>query len=166
MQISLAIIRTHQSQTLSDKMTWHKYAPFKMSFFLWRLLGNNEPVDTSLSKFGVAIPSKCFCCAFNFKQEEAEHLFVNSEVGRTVWNFFNKIMGISNRAMSIRQMMMNWWTKERKSPMIKLAIQIVPATIIWKIWKARSNNGYENKKMNHKNIIKNTIQQVVIIAHK
>lgn len=38
--------------------------------------------------------------------------------------------------------------------MIKLVIQILPAAIVWQIWKVRCSSRYENQKMDSKSIIK------------
>jgi len=67
------VIREHQSTSLFR----HKNSPFKVAFFLWRLLKHKVTVDSNMGRFGLNIPSKCSCCTIS-RQEDGEHSNMDS----------------------------------------------------------------------------------------
>ncbi|XP_060201107.1 uncharacterized protein LOC132629772 [Lycium barbarum] len=68
------LLRPSRNHTLSAAKTWHCKLPFKVSFFMLRLLHSRLPTDEKIVKFGVNGPSRCCCCK-TFKLETIEHLF-------------------------------------------------------------------------------------------
>nr|XP_009784166.1 PREDICTED: uncharacterized protein LOC104232616 [Nicotiana sylvestris] len=101
-------IRTHRNTSLVNKMNWNKKVPFKISFFLWRLLRNRIAVDVNMIKFGISLPSMCSYCT-DHKQEDIEHLFLNSMVSSRISKHFNQHFGIVQRTASLRHHIINWW---------------------------------------------------------
>ncbi|XP_059277613.1 uncharacterized protein LOC132031690 [Lycium ferocissimum] len=146
-------------------MIWHKKNPFKVSFFLWRLLKHKVAVDLNLGKFGINIPSMCSCC-ISHKEESEEHLFFDSMIGNNNWKYFNQVFGISSGPANLRHLMITWWLTKGKNDIQKIALQILPGIIVWQVWKARCKSRFENVKMHHNRIIPQICQQLIIIIHK
>lgn len=114
-------IRTYQNTSLVNKMIWHKKSLFKISFFLWRLFRHKIAVDTNMRMFGIPLPSMSSCCTNN-KQEDEEHLFLNSMISHNTWKHFNQQFGISQRSSSLRHHIISWWMTEGSNPIQELCL--------------------------------------------
>lgn len=58
---------------------WIKRLPFKIAFFLWRLMKQRLPIGEVLDKIGVTENSQCFCCTIK-QQESILHVFLYSDM--------------------------------------------------------------------------------------
>ena len=72
---------------------WKPDIPLKVSFFKLRLLMGRLPLHKVLGKFGLHLPSKCFCCSLSVG-ETIEHVFSEGQVATEVWNYFARSCGI------------------------------------------------------------------------
>lgn len=66
---------------------WDPGLPMKISFFMWRVLGNRLPLREALFKLRVVGPFKCFCCSSS-KFESLDHLFVDGEFTNMLRKYF------------------------------------------------------------------------------
>ncbi|XP_060203027.1 uncharacterized protein LOC132631469 [Lycium barbarum] len=80
-------LRTPHISSMINMMIWHKKCPFKVSFFLWRILKNKTYVDVNLGRLGINLPSICSCCV-NHAREDEDHLFLKGRIARMARNSF------------------------------------------------------------------------------
>ncbi|WMV27066.1 hypothetical protein MTR67_020451 [Solanum verrucosum] len=73
------VLREGRYTTLTAEKIWHHKIPFKISFFMLRLLKNKLATDQALHRFRVAGPSRCSCCK-NYATEDTNLLFRNGEL--------------------------------------------------------------------------------------
>ena len=52
------VVRTQVPRSFIFSRVWHPRIPWKISFFLLRLLRNRLPLDSTVCKFGIFGPSK------------------------------------------------------------------------------------------------------------
>lgn len=91
-------LRRQRNTSFTSKMIWQKKLPFKISFFMLRLLQNIIPTDEVVQKFRIILPSKCSCYNIQ-KQETIIHLFCNSYIAKQVCSFFGHSCGIKTMIM-------------------------------------------------------------------
>lgn len=83
---------------------WNKFTSFRVNAFSWRVRRGAIPVDKNIQKRGT---SKCVCCS-NPRTETLEHLMINSDIARLLWDHFATKLHINLRAQSIDQMYRTW----------------------------------------------------------
>ncbi|KAL9671780.1 hypothetical protein QQ045_009353 [Rhodiola kirilowii] len=66
--------------------SWQAWLPTKISVFLWRLWHKALPTDDNITRCGICVVSKCWCCQKS-KVEATEHLFLHSDIASSVWAF-------------------------------------------------------------------------------
>ncbi|XP_070026560.1 uncharacterized protein [Nicotiana sylvestris] len=133
-------LRRRVNPKLAYKMIWVKGLPFKISFFLWKVWKAKLSLDDILRKIGYSIPSKCWCCA-DPKEESLVHLFFTSNAARSVWSYFLRRAGIALDRLSLHQAITKCWTAP-VVPILKQVLQVLPACIVWEIWKRRNSLKY------------------------
>ncbi|XP_019266683.1 PREDICTED: uncharacterized protein LOC109244105 [Nicotiana attenuata] len=146
------IIRKKKGESLTCKKIWHKKMPFKISFFMMRLLQARIPTDDVVKKFGIMIPSKC-CCCNNHDEETISHLFSSSQIATQIWSYFCNAYGIRFIKDQIRQTLMNWWLAKERSLVHSMVLQCLPSLICWEIWKNRCSARFEDIHMSRWHII-------------
>lgn len=115
---------------------WIKGIPFKVSFFLWRLLRQRLPIGEILIRIKVVEEAQCYCC--NSPQPETiEHVFLSSPVAKKVWKFFADTIGIQITGCQLKVVLHKWWDMDA-SPKLKPIVQAIPSFIIWQLWKRRN----------------------------
>ncbi|XP_060211737.1 uncharacterized protein LOC132639298 [Lycium barbarum] len=157
-------VRECRNNTFFNRMIWHQKSPFKISFFLWRLLKHKVAVDNNLKRLGCHGPSKCNCCLLPDVEDE-EHLFCKSRISRTIWLHFNRMMGIRTGQHELRQVILTWWMTRADNPIQKLILRVAPSIIIWQIWKSRYKSRFENSRMSYNGIILMINQQLNLVTH-
>ncbi|XP_060195293.1 uncharacterized protein LOC132624546 [Lycium barbarum] len=73
---------------------WIKEIPFKISFFMWKLLMNNLPLDASLSRFNINKGLSCCCCRVACL-EIGDHVFAASELAKQAWTMITSPLGLN-----------------------------------------------------------------------
>lgn len=68
------------------KNVWQSAVPLKISFLMLRLLQDRLPLASSIKRFGVHGPSKCFCCVHP-NEESLDHIFSDGDLAEAAWNF-------------------------------------------------------------------------------
>lgn len=86
---------------------WNKFIPFRVNAFMWKIFSGALPVDNNIQKRGIALPSKCVCCA-NPKSETTEHLFLQSDIARSLWDHFAAKLHKANQFRSIEHQIRLW----------------------------------------------------------
>ncbi|XP_059289936.1 uncharacterized protein LOC132043485 [Lycium ferocissimum] len=145
-------LRLTKANTMTAANCWHPKLPFKVSFFMSRMLANKIPTDTALHRFNICGPSRCYCCNTH-KIENTNHLFRDSELANDIWNFFGASCGIISTTRDIRVTVMNWWLLKSKNKVHDMLLKCLPTIICWEIWKARCTYRYEGIKYSQRRII-------------
>ncbi|XP_060182379.1 uncharacterized protein LOC132612052 [Lycium barbarum] len=145
-------LRLTRANTITAANCRHPKLPFKVSFFMSRMLENKIPTDTALHGFNICGPSGCYCCNTH-KIEKTNHLFRDSELANDIWNFFGASCGIISTARDIRVTVMNWWLQRSKNKVHAMLLKCLPTIICWEIWKARCTYRYEGIKYTQRRII-------------
>ncbi|XP_070057917.1 uncharacterized protein [Nicotiana tomentosiformis] len=127
------MLRRQRNTSFTTTMIWQKKLPFKISFFMLRMLQNRIPTD-GLKRFRLILPSKCLCCN-SHKEETTMHLFCESYIAKHVWSFFAQSCGITTRQGDIRQLIMSWWLTKAKNGIHAVILQCLPFIVCWEIWK-------------------------------
>ncbi|XP_070050606.1 uncharacterized protein [Nicotiana tomentosiformis] len=86
-------IRKRREESKLYKFFWVKGLPFRISFFMWRLLKAKLPLYDWFLRLGYFRTSRCWCCR-NPKEETLPHVFLTSPFARYVWNYYGASVGI------------------------------------------------------------------------
>ncbi|XP_042033147.1 uncharacterized protein LOC121779791 isoform X2 [Salvia splendens] len=122
------------------KIIWNKSITPTISVFMWRLLANRLPIDEKLQWRGVAMASKCRCCAIP-KSESRLHLFVNGEAAKGVWDHFASWFPQAKAFVWPRnnvERRLRWWQQQSRSRYRPHVSTIIPCLILWYIWTERN----------------------------
>ncbi|XP_027081100.2 uncharacterized protein [Coffea arabica] len=138
-------IRQTRNKSMVFASIWHPRIPFKVSFFMFRLLRGRIPIPDRLCELGFHLPSKCFCCP-SASEESIEHLFSNGHTASVVWSYFGGLCGLSP-GTSLRSRIVGWWLRSYDSELRRIMGRIIPTIICWQIWKARNKAMFEGAQM-------------------
>lgn len=70
------MLRNAKPSTLTAYSIWHPKIPFKVAFFMMKLMRGRIATDDKVRKFKVHGPSACNCCKTHH-EENIQHLFVD-----------------------------------------------------------------------------------------
>ncbi|XP_022003431.1 uncharacterized protein LOC110900881 [Helianthus annuus] len=71
---------------LGNDFVWNNWNPTKVNFLAWRISLDRVPTLIALAHRDV-ITGQIRCKFYDQQEEDADHLFVNCEVARYLWNF-------------------------------------------------------------------------------
>ncbi|OIT27277.1 putative ribonuclease h protein, partial [Nicotiana attenuata] len=151
-------LRAKKGTTFTGMTIWHKKLPFKISFFMMRVLMDKVATDVSIKRFGVNIASICNCYPNKYYEEFTNHLLSESHIANLVWSFFCNSCGIRLFQDQVRHRIMRWWLTKSKNEVQKTVLQCLPSIICWQIWKNRCSARFDEKRMSHHFIIQQVIK--------
>lgn len=132
-------------------MVWRAEAPPKVKFFFWLLLKGKILTAENLRKRGIMGPSRCpNCCK---AEETIQHLFIDCQVAEECWSQMATIGEITwEPKITIAETIYNWkkncpW-KGKKSNLTQRIWNIIPLTLLWRIWLARNGKVFQEKGCN------------------
>lgn len=111
-----------------------KEVPFKISFFMWRLLKNKLPLDGNTQRFGIHTVSRCSCCS-RPKEESRHHLFVEGDTASVVWHNISRPLGVNWRRNNITNVLYQWWKIPPKTQCLNLSFTQLPLSLVGKFGK-------------------------------
>ncbi|VFQ95836.1 unnamed protein product, partial [Cuscuta campestris] len=148
--------------SISCKMIWDKTQIPKIKFFLWKTFNNLLPFPNNMSRFNMAIPSRCNFC----KQgtQDSNHTLLQCPYSLKIWKFFSTLFQGPpiNGNSTIQEVCMNWWLVTYRTNMREKLTANLPGFIVWGLWKAYNAETYEGEAFKESKIIFNimtTIQQ-------
>lgn len=97
-----------------NSIIWIKEIPFKISFFMWRVLKKLISVDASTLRFQTNLGFNCSCCR-EAKQETINHLFIASDLAKRVWHQITSPIGLQLTSRNMENMLDQWWTLSPKN---------------------------------------------------
>ncbi|KAH0669679.1 hypothetical protein KY289_024172 [Solanum tuberosum] len=84
----------------------------------------------------ISIVSRCWCCEEK-AEETMANLFLTAPIATKLWRHFAIFTGIDIEDMHWKQIIMTWWTIDT-TPKLVTVYRVMPAIIIWIIWKRRN----------------------------
>lgn len=132
--------------------------PPKDKTFHWTLLKGKVLTAENLRKRGISGPS--ICCFCRAEEESSHHLFFLCPLAQSCWNQIIRPLEIGETFDQLSSLQKNWvkcypFSKKGKNNIIRLW-KCIPATLNWKIWLARNNRIFNNKKPNPTRILAKT----------
>ncbi|XP_060212295.1 uncharacterized protein LOC132639929 [Lycium barbarum] len=121
-----------------DKAYWKLDTRGMFTFGKFKL-----PLDDKLKKWGHQFPSRCYCCQHP-EVEDFSHVFLKSPTAQATWKHFCNPVGINIDNLQVTQIINSWWDMPGK-PHVKCIYQVVPAIIIWELWKRRNTMRHDGK---------------------
>ncbi|KAL9679405.1 hypothetical protein QQ045_017264 [Rhodiola kirilowii] len=113
------------------KHLWHPWIPPKISVFVWKLWHRAVPTDDNISRCGISLASRCWCC-INRKREEMEHLFLQSDLAKSLWNFVAPIFE-KPIPRSMVQLQHDWFEKLKRKNYLDCLALCMAVCGLWKI---------------------------------
>ncbi|KAH0678618.1 hypothetical protein KY284_019703 [Solanum tuberosum] len=129
-----------------------------MAFLMWRLWKFKIPVDDRVRRWGIAGPSRCWCCVHP-DQETLTHVFLRSDIANRTWSYFSSFAGINIEGLSLRESIMKWWGVQSKAA-IKSYYRALPTFIIWELWRRRNKKKHEGRSLSLPRIIHNVARNM------
>ncbi|XP_026442987.1 uncharacterized protein LOC113342770 [Papaver somniferum] len=128
--------------------------PPKIGFFLWLLAYNRLPTRDLLGRRGMDIPQGCLFCDAD---ETSDHLLLHCTFARQVWNdFMCKANWFFSMPADVNSMLQAWGLAQ-DSKECTAVWYIIPAAIMWSLWKERNNRDFNNKNSTVRDVIHKTI---------
>jgi len=119
------------------QMLWNlKAAPLAL-FLVWRVLWNRIPTRANLAVRGVQLVSTT-CSMCNMYEESVDHLFLNCDIARKVWDNYDKwIDNTTVRPHSILNHFQSFYLMKlnNKSNLVWLGVWVA---VVWEIWVQRN----------------------------
>lgn len=133
------------------KIVWRVEAPPKVKFFIWLLLKGKTLTAENLKKRGIMGPSRCpnYCRS----EDTMQHLFIECPVADECWK---KMASIGEApwepqetiAETIHKWRKNCPWREKRSKLVQRVWNIIPLTLLWRIWLARNGKVFQEKGCN------------------
>ncbi|XP_027156448.1 uncharacterized protein LOC113757287 [Coffea eugenioides] len=117
-----------------------------IAFFAWRAVHNFLPLDLTLRRRGVALPSRCH-------EEFFCHLFLSGPGASAVWNWSKRQFGILDLMHSPLSAMFMSWLGSVGSGSLNHIHTAMPAIVAWFLWKARNRVQHEDVPFHARQII-------------
>ncbi|VFQ62913.1 unnamed protein product, partial [Cuscuta campestris] len=134
------------------KRCWQRHLPWKMSFLVWRVLERRLPTDDVLTRFGLALPSRCLCCS-SPGRETITHIFYQGSMAQRVWTYFTESARIMGAHHSLRSVVSIWWAERPRSRMLSFLFHRLPMIILWELWTHYAACKYGDARPNFARII-------------
>ncbi|XP_027170937.1 uncharacterized protein LOC113770618 [Coffea eugenioides] len=140
------LVRPTRACSWAFSFFWQSSIPRKLSFFMWRLVNGQLPMDDVLKKFQIHGPSKCHCCVLA-QLETMEHVFSTGQLATETWAFFEYSLGLSASAATVRSRCVTWWLFPVKGKALRWLMRTLPILILWFLWRARNISRFEGRKI-------------------
>ena len=108
----------------------------------WLVVKEAVLMQENLMKKGIQMCPRCFFC--EQKAETINHLFLHCKVVSQLWNLFTNFRGIKWTMSKRAGQALLSWNYEGSGSMDKNRWKIVPAVILWTIWKERNSRCFES----------------------
>jgi len=131
----------------------------KVKHFNWTLLKGKVFTSENLRKRGILGPS--ICCFCRTEEESSYHLFYQCPLAQSCWKQMASPLELEEINHQLPSLQKNWarlypFSKKGKGIIIRVW-KCIPATLCWKIWLARNNCIFNDKKPNPARILAKTI---------
>ncbi|GAA0159743.1 hypothetical protein LIER_16451 [Lithospermum erythrorhizon] len=153
------LIREIQPFSGVHKAIWYKSIPKKVSFTVRRIVQSWLPVDNILQKRGITLASKCQFCGSG---ENIDHIFIECEMAKSVWQYLHDLFGIQYKNYSSPfHLLINWLDK---SPIVGHIRMVIACIALWAIWEGRHKNKNEDRVISKATILSRIFQQIKLLG--
>ncbi|XP_071906033.1 uncharacterized protein [Coffea arabica] len=136
------LIRQRRNRSLVWRGIWCPLLPLKMSYLVWRILGDFLPLDDMLRGRGISLASKCNCCGV--AAESSQHIFVQGRLASTVWRHFFLACGIPWRSFSCVSSLLVVWIQSSGTGRLDHIRCVIPVVVLWFLWRSRNDARFGN----------------------
>ncbi|XP_026452996.1 uncharacterized protein LOC113353687 [Papaver somniferum] len=124
-----------------ERFLWKKNIPPKVSFMLWANFHDSLPTRSMLKHRRVQVQDdKCLFC--RQQEETADHLFVNCNYAREVWNHFIKAFKVSWVLPSSVRSHFEAWRFNNLTGKCRSVWWKVLYAVMWHLWKERGSRAF------------------------
>ncbi|KAG2685816.1 hypothetical protein I3760_10G143300 [Carya illinoinensis] len=127
---------------------WHNLLPRRVVVCVWEAWFRSLPVDMRITDMGVALASRCDCCARG-SLEMLDHVLCSGDVAKAVWEKATVTLGVRCMGFSSwRARVSAWFSCAKRSSQREILVGLIPSLITWRLWlrrcKARMESMYES----------------------
>ncbi|XP_075496425.1 uncharacterized protein LOC142533502 [Primulina tabacum] len=140
---------------------WGRWLRPTMSFFLWRFWHQWLPVDDVLQRRGFDLASRCQCCDM---PETFTHIFIDSPVARSVWQFFGAIFHVRIPSTGNFRLFLSVWKRNLHWTPGGHVKEFVPFIVLWFLWTARNDAKHRQLRISGETV-KSQIISYLRLAH-
>ena len=130
-----------------QKSVWHSFLP-KVNFFVWLLLKNKSLTGDNLLKRGFVRPFCCFFCLS--AMETADHLFVECEFAKNVWEMVLSSVHLSLRTQTyVVALYLSWHDgrpSKKRVPVLHMFWHSILKFTLWYIQISRNSCVFNNQR--------------------
>lgn len=123
-------------------LAWATPIPTQSKILIWWLLKSILPADLVVKHLGFQLASQCVCCR-DAQEESLIHLFIASDLARSLWSFFGAVFAVPNQPSYSLVARLSWWFFACKgSSHFATMGRIASIAICRQIWSFRNNKIY------------------------
>lgn len=111
---------------------WKSKLPMKIKVFMWLLIQDKLQTGVNLKKKKWKGDMNCCLCG---KPENADHLFFNCILAKTVWTCFKEALGWNKIPQGLQEVFDEWIPLGSHNYHVKLFILSI---VLWGIWNVRN----------------------------
>ncbi|XP_027090440.2 uncharacterized protein [Coffea arabica] len=158
-----AVIRQENNRSWLASYVWHKSLPFKISFFMLRLLSSKLPLQECLRRLGIQGPSRCCCCG-SPQTEGLDHVFCTGDLAMQVWGYF-ETQAVDSSVCTTRHRVLRWWLRPSNNRFLRYIFRFVPSLICWELWRARNSAVFEGRGAGCEGVVRKVLQHLGDLFH-
>jgi len=145
-------LNSHNQQNVNWpwKTIWKVNIPYKVSCFIWLLSKEAVLTQYNLMKKGIILCPRCVFCGE--QADTVRHLFLHCKITCQLWRLFINLKGFSWTMPGKVTEALQSWEEAGVLARSRSRWRIIPASILWTIWKERNSRCFEN--------IENSIEQI------
>lgn len=111
------------------------------------------PIDDAIKKKGITLASRC-CCCVQPTSETIHHLFITSDMARSVWQHFSRHLQLPFYITSIQHLISIWLARTNRRSQLGEMILGCLFYGFWEIWKALCRIKFDEATPNIHSLIK------------
>lgn len=148
-------IRTKRPVLPWCKVVWSKHVHPNLAAICWRICLNRVPTDERVKRVGVSLASRCRLCQNS--EESWNHLFKDCRVTAAVWNWVQSLFGMAMGQFEVLELFQKFMNA---SSAIRQSWHVVVVSTLVRIWLARNDANFNDKKASIHNIQSSILHDV------
>ena len=114
----------------------------RICFFAWEAAWGNASTLDQIQKRGRPLANRCFLC--KEKEETIDHLLLQCDVTRVLWDIFFSFFGVHWVLLNFVLQTLEGWRGSFVGKKRKDVWRAWPLCLFWTIWKARNKIAFED----------------------
>ncbi|MQL84127.1 hypothetical protein Taro_016630 [Colocasia esculenta] len=123
---------------------WHPFFSRRASLFCWQMLYRAVPVDSCIVECGIPLPSRCCCCCCAPQVEDMNHLFLNRDLAKPLWQWLSPLfvvgLGIRDNISISLWNILKSYNLSGPHGFVTIYCSIL---LLWELWKTRCKMKFE-----------------------